>query len=234
LGVGLFRQDCGSACAAVTSQPGVYYVCPAAGCSVTSMALASQLQNPIWMFARDNNGLAIVLPQISGNGALAPTGSMIFGIGTQSNNALNGAQAQASDRFGNFTTTFNGVPYSSSFIDSGSNGYFFLDSATANIPDCGSNSQQPGFYCPPSPLTFTVLNSGPNPNGSAQPVSANIAFTVANAAALFSTRNTAFNDLGGDHPGGFDWGLPFFFGRSVFVGIEGQLSSAGIGPYWAY
>ena len=32
----------------------------------------------------------------------------------------------------------------------------------------------------------------------------------------------------------FDWGLPFFFGREVFVAIEGQETPSGPGPYYAY
>ena len=86
------------------------------------------------MFPQDNNGLAIVLPQVVATGSAALTGSMIFGIGTQSNNALNGAVAIATDRRGSFTTTFNGKPYPGSFIDSGSNGYYFLDSAPSDCP----------------------------------------------------------------------------------------------------
>ena len=35
--------------------------------------------------------------------------------------------------------------------------------------------------------------------------------------------------------GGFDWGLPFFFGRNVFVAIQGQSTRpGGTAPYWAY
>ena len=158
---------------------------------------------------------------------------MIFGIGTQSNNALNSAQAQAADNTGNFITTFQGVAYSSSFIDSGSNGFFFLDSTTTGLPDCGS-SIAPGFYCPASPASFTAITTGPNPNGSKISVSANVAFSIGNALTLINSPDTAFNNLGGDNPGMFDWGLPFFFGRTVFIGIEGQSAAAGTGPYWAY
>jgi len=233
VGVGTFRQDCGAGCASASSPPAVYYSCPTSGCSVTSVSLTEQLQNPVWLFPQDNNGLLIALPQIDPGGAVTVAGSMIFGIGTQSNNSLNGAQAQATDRFGNFTTTFNGVAYPDSFIDSGSNGIFFLDAVTTGMPDC-PNTQAPGFYCPQSPMSFSAINTGPNPNGSSVPVSVNVAFSIANAATLFKSPNNAFNNLGGNNPGLFDWGLPFFLGRIVFVGIEGQSTPAGVGPYWAY
>jgi hypothetical protein len=188
------------------------------------------------MFPQDNNGLAIVLPQVAATGAVSVQGSMIFGIATRANNALNGAQAQAPDAFGNLTTTFNGVPYSNSFIDSGSNSFAFLDSITTGLPACGTTGtgDANGFYCPASPVSFTAIISGPNPNGSSSTVSANIAFSVGNGLSLIDSPNTAFNNLGGPNSGVFDWGLPFFFGRTVFIGIENQISPAGKGPYWAY
>jgi len=234
LGVGVFRQDCGPACASAISPPAIYFGCPSTGCSVTSVSVAAQLQNPVWTFPQDNNGFLIVLPQVAASGAVSLSGSMIFGIGTQSDNSLNGAQAQATDDFGNFTTTFNGVKYSSSFIDSGSNGLFFLDSATSGLTDCSPRSAEVGFYCPASTTNFTAINSGPNPNAAATTVSSNIAFSIANAATLFNSPNTAFNNLGGSNAGAFDWGLPFFIGRTVFIGIENQSSPAGLGPFWAY
>ena len=41
-------------------------------------------------------------------------------------------------------------------------------------------------------------------------------------------------DMGGDST--FDWGLPFYIGRNVYVGFENktttQLNAAG--PFWAF
>jgi hypothetical protein len=233
LGVGIFRQDCGSACSGA-SPPAVYFTCPASGCVVAPVAVGSQLQNPVWMFPQDNNGLSIILPQVGATGSVSLTGSMVFGIGTQSDNALGGAQAQGADPEGNFTTTFKGTPYSGSYIDSGSSGYFFLDSSTTGLPNCAANSDANGFYCPASPVSLTAINSGPNPKGTGIPVSINVAFSIANALPLIDSPSVVFNNLGGPNPGIFDWGIPFFLGRTVFVGIEGQTSPAGTGPYWAY
>lgn len=100
LGVGVFRQDCGRECASASPPSAAYYSCPSSGCSIASVSLAEQLQNPVWRFLQDNNGLSIVLPQIAASGAVSVSGTMIFGIGTQSNNGLNGAQAQATDESG--------------------------------------------------------------------------------------------------------------------------------------
>jgi hypothetical protein len=60
-----------------------------------------------------------------------------------------------------------------------------------------------------------------------------VPFQVANTQQLVQTNNAAFNNLAGEFPI-FDWGLPFFLGRTVFVGIEGQSSSLGTGPFFAF
>src|SRR4029077_703840 len=67
LGVGVFLQDCGDACAQ-TAFPGAYYSCPAAGCQSIRVATAQQLQNPVALFPGDNNGVIIKLPAIPAAG----------------------------------------------------------------------------------------------------------------------------------------------------------------------
>lgn len=232
LGVGVLKQDCGPACAQSTS-PGVYYTCPPAGCQQTIESLASQVQNPVAMFPSDNNGVLIELPAIPANGQSIVSGSLIFGIDTQANNALNGATVLTLNPSGNFTTQFRGQTFTNSnFIDSGSNGFFFLDAATSGLPTCPPGNQD--FYCPANTTQFTVTNIGANN------ASSNVTFSIANADTLFANTAFAYNDLGGPNtpqmgqPNGFDFGLPFFFGRNVYSAIEQQPTPAGPGPYVAY
>jgi hypothetical protein len=127
---------------------------------------------------------------------------------------------------GNISTTFKGNPYPS-FLDTGSNAYFFLDSATTGLPTCPSPGN--GFYCPSSLVSLSATNVGTNS------ASTTISFSIDNADTLFSNPTDAvFPALGGPNAGMFDWGLPFFYGRNVYIAIEGQSTPGGVGPYWAY
>ena len=227
LGVGVFRQDCGAFCASNIS--GLYYVCPASGCQAAAMPLDKQVQNPVAMFAADNNGVIIELPSVPDAGAASVSGSLVFGIGTRANNALGAATVVALDpSTGRFTTLYNGGAYANSFIDSGSNGLFFQD---VGIPACG-NATAAGFYCPAATISAAAVVQGTNG------ASASVNFSVANAASLLTSNSgfTAFSNLGGRAPANtFDWGLPFFFGRNVFMAIEGATTSGGpAGPYVAF
>jgi hypothetical protein len=227
LGISVFQQDCGIACAQRVI--GTYYICPSTGCQAALASLTQQLQNPIGMFSRDNNGVIIALPSVPATGAVGVNGSMIFGIGTQGNNALGNAQVIPVDpNTGTFTTLLNQLPYSNSFIDTGSNALFF---ANGNIATCTSGTAS-GFDCPASTLSLSATNQGTS--GAVRIVN----FQVANADSLFAANPTfaAFGNLAGMNSDAtsFDWGLPFFFGRNVFVAIEGQNTPAGVGPYLAY
>jgi hypothetical protein len=234
LGIGNFQQDCGSQCTSASTAPPLYYLCPNSVCQVVSVPLTGQVQNPVWLFPQDNNGVLISLPSVPADGAPTVSGSLIFGIGTQSDNALGNAAIYTTNANGDFQTSYNGIAYGNSYIDSGSDAIYFLDSTTLGIPDCSDN---PGWYCPSSIVNYTVTNSGLN--GATGTVS----FSIANADELFTGNgggNAAFNDLGGDSGTStstdyFDFGMPFFYGRNVFIGIENQPGPNGsVGPYWAY
>lgn len=229
LGVGLFAQDCGPACATGgnTPPPPVYFSCPSSGCTALLVPLSSELQNPVSMFAQDNNGVLLRLLSVPDTGSATLAGSLIFGIGTQSDNALNGATVFTSDNVGNFTTTFNGQKSTTSFIDSGSNGLFFFDSAVTGIPTCAAPNNS--FYCPASTTNLTATNQGANNGNSGQ-----VQFSIANATSLFANGDTAYVNLGGPQAGAFDWGLPFFYGRPVFTAIQGKSTPGCMGPFWAY
>lgn len=243
IGIGSFRQDCGSACA-LSVIPATYYSCSSTGCGNAMQSVAAQVQNPVWMFPSDNNGTILQLPAIPDAGATGSTGSLIFGIGTQSNNGLGSAVVLPVDsNFADFTVNFLGTNFTDvNFIDSGSNGYFFLDSATLTnapfnipMPDCPGSTSLKGFYCPNPTIPLSASLIGSTVNGTPVGAARTINFNVASAQNLFfNTNGTAFNDLGGENSGSFDFGLPFFFGRSVYTAIEGQNTPAGTGPYYAF
>lgn len=234
LGIGLFKEDCGERCNKIVNN-GSYYTCTDANCTATTGATArleQQVQNPVPRFATDNNGVLIDLPAVSAAGAPSLSGSLVFGIGTQSNNQLTSGAVLTTDSVGYVTTLLAGqnLPssFTNSFFDSGSNGLFF-DSTT--ITKCGTSA--PGFYCPTSPVNLSATLVGSN--GATRAIS----FSVDKATDLFGINHvlpTLAGDIGDipGHPSTFDWGLPFFYGRRVFFGIEGMESALGIGPFYAF
>lgn len=229
LGIGVFEQDCGSACAG-NSANGDYYSCSATACSGIAAPLATQVGNPVTMFAADNNGTIIDLPSVAAAGAATVAGSLIFGIDTQSNNA-SGSQTvlNVDPSSGNFTIAVNGQTLSSSFIDSGTNGIFFNDSGLAACTDANFKN----FYCPASTQNFVATLTGVNNASTTAP------FSVGNAQTLFTDNPSfaALPELAGTYPSStdtFDWGLPFYYGRRVATAIEVHATGVGTGPYVAF
>jgi hypothetical protein len=226
-------QDCGYNCAAGQTFPGYpYYVCPNNVCQTAALPVAQQVANPVAFFTADNNGVEISLPAIPAAGApslpytssqgtgLVPAGLLIFGIGTESNNGLGSATVYTLDGNGNFPTiTFGGQSYTSAgILDSGANALYISNPQALGVLNCTDNP----YYCPGLTESFPLAPAGLN--GSAGTVTLNIA----NADTLLGTNPdfAAFDNLGGESGRGlssdyFDLGLPFFFGRTVFVGIAG-------------
>ena len=264
LGVGPFVNDCDSTgncdprpqvCSGGTCYPGnsaTYYTCTAAAscAEVATGTVTPQLQlpNPAVKFATDNNGVIIELPAVGATGAAAPwNGSLVFGIGTESNNALGSAtklpmcpgtttqgncgisvNGMVEPLAGTITATLNGATYIESYLDSGSNANFF---PATSIPSCLSPNQ--GFLCPTSTTNESATLTGTDGT------TATADFSIANADSLFSANNAmnfAFSNLAGSNYSStlpnstLDLGLSYFYGHNVFTGFE---NNSG-GPYFAY
>jgi hypothetical protein len=171
----------------------------------------------------DNNGIVVSMPAVGTGGVTSLSGTLTLGIGTRANNTLGGATRYAANGNGHFTTVYKGTTLTASFIDTGSNGVYFDDTS---LPAC---SRSTDFYCPATPLTLNATAMAYD--GSA---SGNVAFTIESIDAL--SNSTVAGWVGGPydskhHAGNaFAWGLPFFFGRKVYVGLETNPN----GPYWAF
>jgi hypothetical protein len=231
LGIGAGLQDCGTLCTTVSKS--VYMTCStsnSASCAQIALATDQQLPNPVSQFAADNNGVVISLPAVSADtGANTVTGTLIFGIDTRTNNQSSAVTVYGTDSYGFLSqASYNSTTYGTTIIDSGSNAYFFADSSIKRCTDTSGNTL--AWYCPAQALPISaaitsVLTTIPAKTKA-------ITFSVANAAPLFNSGRTAFNNIGATSGSGdFIFGLPFFYGRNVYVAFDTKTTSSGTGPY---
>jgi hypothetical protein len=251
LGIGTLAQDCGSLCASLSSTSGQYLICNTTACGLEAIPVADQATNPVTGFPVDNNGVLVTLPSVPAAGQATATGTLTFGIGTSSNNAITTQKVYELDEDGNFaSSTYNGVQSTSAnsggtFIDSGSNALIVSDPTTLNTTDCLVSGFDIGLYCPGSPpLTISLQLAGSNNT------SGTVTLSIGNALDMFAANTSfaAFNDLGeascvpstsspcDASTDLWDLGLPFFFNRPIFVGIAGATTGTPTQPngYWAF
>ena len=243
LGVSVFAQDCGSGCALALSapaNPGFYYACSSATtCSVTTVPLTSvsgpeQVQNPVTLFAANNNGVIIEMPTVNAAGQTTVSGALVFGIDTLTNNVF-GTTATVmvvEPVHGYVSTDFNTLSYPKSSFDTGSSALYFDVPTTFTLLPLCTDSARSTLYCPTATASFKAAAV------SATNVPLSIPFSVASADSLLSGGGTlvAFGNLAGSvsDPGVFDWGMPFFYGRNVYFALEGKLTSVAQGPFIAF
>jgi hypothetical protein len=235
LGIGVFREDCGPGCQS-SPAPGWYYTCPGGSCSAVSVATALQLQNVVGHFATDNNGTLIHMqPVSSANGDPTGSGFLYFGINTQSNNMLGSETVFAADPATGYiqtSTTFGDMTEPASYIDSGSNAYYFNDST---ITQCTGVSA--GLYCPASTVSRSATMLPYNTPGNT--ASFPYMFNITNINSF--PNSLAFNNAGGTSgncnnttiPCTFGWGMPFFYGRNVFTALQGTTIGTNPVPFFA-
>lgn len=227
LGLAPFQHDNDSL---ILANSDVYFSCStSSGCGspLPNVASAQQVANPVFALPVDNNGIIIKLPAVPNSGAVNEGGDLIFGLNTATPindpTALSGSAIIHTIKKSAFQTptTFNGV-LSNAFVDTGSDAMFF----PSTMPLCGSPLA--GFYCPNSSMTLIA---------QIDPAAANVSvpFQVDNATTLAATGLTAFPNIGGRFGSGFLWGMPFFYGRIVYI-VYGPVTGSVTwnSPMWAF
>src|SRR4029078_10242375 len=97
----------------------------------------------------------LLVPRVPETGARSVAGSLVFGIGTESNNALGSAVVYTTDDVGNVSTTFNGTTVDG-YLDSGTNTLSFLDASSIPLPACADPDSD--FSCPSATARFTAVH----------------------------------------------------------------------------
>ena len=237
LGVGVFAQDCGTACVGPGTPLAMYYGCTAAGvCTAENVALSAQVTNPATLFAADNNGIIVNMPSLqNANGDASVQGELTFGLATQADNSLPaaGLTLLAADSRGDFVTTYNGAATAlPALIDSGVDSYSFDD---PGIAACTAVAWV-GYYCPAvAPQTLSAVNaSAASTTATVATTQNTVTFAIGDPNS-FVANAAAYSELaGGGGSTRFTWGMPFFYGRKIYIGFAGRTSGASTGPYYAY
>lgn len=212
---------------------GSYYTCSGTSCSANNnVATAQQIVSPVYKFSSDNNGVIVSLPSVPSGGTTSLSGTLTFGIGTQSNNQLTAQNiftSNGTEQDGSFTTTYSNGSYDSIF-DTGSTELFFdTPSNQPALTVCTDNS---GFYCPNSTTSIsTQLSSLGGGN------SINFDFSIINFDNYIQANPNSVAIPNAGATGGqnfFIWGLPFFYGRTVFSAFSQASTPGGNGPYFAF
>jgi len=247
IGIGTTTTDCGLICQQGGQSAAIYFDCPTSGCTSVIARTASasapfqQLPNPVAAMSVDNNGTIMVLPASPATGEASMTGTLYFGIGTQTNNTLGSATvysvstSTAANGPGLFTIVYGGQNLTNSFVDSGSSAYFFEDSSQTLCTAPGFN----GFYCPATTETLSPVIHGLNGTTFTD------SFSLFNAETAFNSNPTfaVLPGIGANpniiypstaYAESFDLGLPFFYGRSVYTAIENRSAGGVVGPYVAF
>jgi hypothetical protein len=151
IGLNVMRHDCQTSCQLPAAS--MYYDCAGSTCTGIAVPLAEQVPNPVIDFATDNNGMTLNFPAVAPGGEGTVSGTMTFGVNTQSNNILPAtAQQITTTVFGEVTASFNGLPMPG-FIDSGSSAYFIVD---PSISQCPSSFSSAPWFCPAAPTALSA------------------------------------------------------------------------------
>ena len=193
-----------------------YYACTASSC--TSVAPPQQVSNPVAALPSDNNGVILSMPAVS-TVQNSVAGVLTFGVDTESNNQLTGYTVLPATSSGYVTVTMNGTNYARSFIDSGSNANFLV------LPGVSTDSN--GFYAPAQFTTYPATVSG---GGTSYATSVSV---EASSSQPLGVAVYPYLAAPSGSSNSQDFGLPYFYGKSIAYAIHGSVTLHGTGPFYA-
>ncbi|SDV46420.1 DUF3443 family protein [Chitinasiproducens palmae] len=220
------RTDCGEPCSLPVSAAR-YFTCDAGeACApvVGALPASFRVAHPVAALPRDNNGVVLALDLPPANGIDAVSGSLTLGIDTRANNSLDARARVRLDNAGRFMTRFAGVDYPKSYFDTGTQDLYFSQAA-APIETCG---RQWCASSEASPSATLVGNDG---------ASVDVTVRVGDTAALERSGKGALRNVARVSAAtsqAFVWGLPFFFGKRVFVGFADAPGRSDRRPFYAF
>jgi hypothetical protein len=239
IGVAGEPYDCGNNCIAAAGQPNpFYYACSEQLCTASGVPITQQVPQPVSKFAADNNGIIISLPTVDDTmGSPSLTGTLVFGIETQSNNALGSATVLEQTNntslplvTANVTVGSSSDTFADTVFDSGTALYI---GALTGLTAC--TGQFKSYYCPTSLQTLATTLTGQASTTAMTTVK------VSNAEDFFTSApatTAAFDDLAGNiasiQPGLFIVGLAHFYGQKIYIGINGATIGTHTGPILAF
>lgn len=178
--------------------------------------------NPVGYFVSGNSsGEVISLPAVSANTDSNIYGTLTFGINTETNNQvptnISSVQGDPTDFIGRFLGSSSGSQFPTMF-DSGTNHLLFY---STEISQCGD------VYCPSSPTAWISQIMNYDLSGSAIALSSIISAPTGYYGLIPDLGIVAASGDG-------LYGLPFYFGKNVYLGFVGSNSVMGSGPTWGF
>lgn len=199
----------------------LYYTCSATSCTQATLPSSAQIPNPVGRLPVDNNGVVLQVNALSsGNAQASGSGSLILGIGTETNNQLasttkidyvNSGYGMNDIKFqvgSNSSKTLNSNYYDA--FDSGTNWLVF-----PSLSGLSSVSSSSGLFTPSSPtqVAMTVTDA----NGT---VTSGYSFTVAKYSNTTLNSDAALSQIGGEDSIVLI-GFPYFYGKTLYFAMDG-------------
>jgi hypothetical protein len=88
-----------------------------------------------------------------------------------------------------------------------------------------------GYYRPAvAPQSAFAVNTGVGVNNA----SSTINFAIADPNTFVANAAAVTGLAGGGGSTNFTWGMPFFYGRKIYFGIDARAAGTYTGPFYAY